>query len=150
MPHSLESLEKCQFFKKISENLEKSGENVEKKYKSRNYFWVNLGSQHPSDRMGVATKAWLLMREHTKVIPTDTAPSDREKSWKNQGILLFIFCSNIVHYVTIDSLCGKCNFPINRRANTTNSKVTGFILNLENLENLENRPFLQKVRENLE
>ena len=28
--------------------------------------------------------------------------------------------------------------------------ITGFILNLENLENLENRPFLQKVRENLE
>ena len=27
---------------------------------------------------------------------------------------------------------------------------TGFILNLENLESLENRPFLQKVRENLE
>ena len=28
--------------------------------------------------------------------------------------------------------------------------LIGFILNLENLENLENRPFLQKVRENLE
>ena len=29
-------------------------------------------------------------------------------------------------------------------------QYTGFILNRENLENLENRPFLQKVRENLE
>ena len=28
--------------------------------------------------------------------------------------------------------------------------LTGFILNLENLENLENRPFVEKVRENLE
>ena len=31
-----------------------------------------------------------------------------------------------------------------------NGFIAGFIVNLEKLENLENRPFFQKVRENLE
>ena len=38
LPRSLENLDKCQFCKKVSEHLEKSGKTVEKAYKSGNDF----------------------------------------------------------------------------------------------------------------
>ena len=46
MPQSLENLEnleKCQFLKKVSENLEKSGKTVEKAYKSGKNQGIILG-----------------------------------------------------------------------------------------------------------
>ena len=56
----MDNPEKFQFLKKVSENLEKPGENIEKIFKSGKIqgidFWATLDSQYSCSKMGVATK----------------------------------------------------------------------------------------------
>ena len=54
---NLKSLEKCQFLKKVNENLEKS----EKYWKARELLWAISYSQYSCNEMGVATKALALI-----------------------------------------------------------------------------------------
>ena len=52
---------KMSIFKKVIENLQALREYGENTYKSGNYFWVTFDNKHPCSKMGVVTKAWLLI-----------------------------------------------------------------------------------------
>ena len=121
LPQTLENLGKCPLFKKVSENLEKPRENVGKAYKSGNSQGIIFGlefvvitlllcllllaialklydSQRPCSKMGVATevmdlKACTPLKSSHSVV-ADMSLLVMEKSGKNQGILLLIFCGN--------------------------------------------------------